>query len=108
MTLGNQRDMNIRHELGHAVGMVHENFNTQSAANKMVQNVGNIYGSKAAQQVKSQLAPAGDNATPYDVYSIMGIGSQFQRSQSYSDGDKLWLKLTYGEPGSGKAGKSGW
>jgi hypothetical protein len=110
-TLGNQRQMNILHELGHALGMIHENFNTSSAASNMIQNVDTVYGTHTANQVKNALvpAPAENNATtPFDIYSIMGIGSQFKRTQNYSDGDKLWLKLVYGEPGNGQSsGKSG-
>ena len=41
----------------------------------------------------------------------MGVPSSdfvTQRTSEYSDLDKLWLKKTYGEPGSGKSGKRDW
>lgn len=88
IVLGNQNQMNILHELGHALGLGHENDNKGPTA----------AGSK-------------QRATDMDINSIMGIPNQnfkSARSPEYSDGDKLWLKNTYGEPGSGKSGKSGW
>ena len=52
------------------------------------------------------------NATELDYKSIMGRPNlnnfPSQRTSEYSDLDKVWLKKTYGEPGSGKSGKSGW
>lgn len=84
ITLGNQRQMNILHELGHAFGLMHEMKNTSRS---------------------------GTNSTEFDVKSIMGVPSsdfQTQRTSEYSDLDKLWLKKTYGEPGSGKSGKRDW
>jgi hypothetical protein len=82
--LGNQRQMNILHELGHALGLMHEMKNTSRS---------------------------GTNSTDFDVKSIMGVPSSdfpTQRTSEYSDLDKLWLKKTYGEPGSGKSGKRDW
>lgn len=86
--LGNQRQMNILHELGHALGLMHENENNSN-----------------------NLAQKSSFATQLDMKSIMGIPSssfQSQRTSEYSDMDKLWLKKSYGEPGSGKNGKRDW
>jgi len=90
ITLGNQRQMNILHELGHALGLMHENQNQSSSA------VG---------------SSGGNNVTQFDIKSIMGVpsgGFQTQRTSEYSDLDKLWFKKSYGEPGSGKNGKRDW
>lgn len=131
ITLGNERQMNILHELGHALGMVHENTNMNApVARSLVDDAQEIYGDedmlrsaakapakgkkgkKGKGPVSAALkAPRPKNATAFDIYSIMGIPSddfKSERTDEYSDGDKLWLKNTYGEPGSGKSGKSGW
>lgn len=74
--------------LGHALGLGHENDNRGPAATGPRQH-----------------------ATDIDIKSIMGIPNQnfkSARSPDYSDGDKLWFSKTYGVPGSGKDGRSGW
>lgn len=112
MTLGNQRQMNILHELGHALGMVHENFNIPSApelANAITSTYGHDVGSAILRQ--GQMASSQYNATQLDTTSIMGIpnGSfASKRTSEYSELDKVWLAKTYGKPGSGKEGVKGW
>lgn len=140
ITLGNERQMNILHELGHAMGMQHENENQSNTnvAKALVDKIEHVYGTDTVKSM-GLMAPGagkgggaggfgggggkggsgggkgggggGRNATPFDIKSIMGIPNanfKSQRTSEYSDGDKLWLKNTYGEPGSGKDGKSGW
>lgn len=142
MTLGNQRQMNILHELGHALGMYHENENVGKSP--LASAIRRVYkddpafikslklNAPAPGQSKSSTpntSPSsspkiqwpgqgqdkgrpGIHATELDYKSIMGRPNlnsfPSQRTSEYSDLDKVWLKKTYGEPGSGKSGKSGW
>lgn len=143
ITLGNQRQMNILHELGHALGMYHENENVSksplaSAIRKVYKSDPEFIKSlklnapppsqkSTTPSVSPSVTPKiviqwpgqgqdkgrpGMHATELDYKSIMGRPDQnnfpSQRTSEYSDLDKVWLKKTYGEPGSGKSGKSGW
>lgn len=121
MTLANQRQMNILHELGHALGLYHESENKQERVNQALQLAAQVHGQKVADDIRKKVEEAApdpnqpiwpnnkkSNATPYDVYSIMGVGMQFKRTSEYSDGDKLWFKKTYGDPALGKSAKPGW
>lgn len=158
MTLGNQRQMNILHELGHALGMYHENENVgksplASAIRRVYKDDPEFikslklnappFGQRKVSNTSSSSPPPSTNsptltpspsstpkiviqwpgqgqdkgrpgmhATELDYKSIMGRPDQnnfpSQRTSEYSDLDKVWLKKTYGEPGSGKSGKSGW
>lgn len=143
ITLGNQRQMNILHELGHALGMYHENENVSKSP--LASAIRQVYKDDPAfikslklnapppsqksttPSVSPSVTPKiviqwpgqgqdkgrpGMHATELDYKSIMGRPDQnnfpSQRTSEYSDLDKVWLKKTYGEPGSGKSGKSGW
>lgn len=161
MTLGNQRQMNILHELGHALGMYHENENVgksplASAIRRVYKDDPEFIKSlklnapppgqikvSSTSPIPSSSSPIsssspspssspnptpkiviqwpgqgqdkgrpGMHATELDYKSIMGrpdLNSfPSQRTSEYSDLDKVWLKKTYGEPGSGKSGKSSW
>ena len=99
----------VLHEFGHALGMHHEmknpNIKITWIESVLVQMFGDANFVKS--QITTPIDAASVNATPFDKNSVMIYplpaktnqeGITMQGASNYTDLDRQWLTLTYGQP----------